>query len=185
MTNEPEVASLAGAAGATVLADPAESGQSAAALVGIAHALRDSATSARCWFPATARRSTARHCGTLLERPAGAPAVTIVPDRHGSGTNALLLTPPDAIEPGFGPGSFERHRRRAAAAGAAWHVEPLRGAAARHRHARRSRLLRVALARPRATRTGALLERALMGVDLGVRARRPARRSSPATTSRR
>jgi 2-phospho-L-lactate guanylyltransferase len=36
--------------------------------------------------------------------------VAIVPDRHGTGTNALLLTPPDAFAPSFGPGSFARHR---------------------------------------------------------------------------
>jgi 2-phospho-L-lactate guanylyltransferase len=30
-------------------------------------------------------------------------------DRHGEGTNALLLAPPDAIEPHFGHGSAERH----------------------------------------------------------------------------
>ena len=50
----------------------------------------------------------------LLERSErdGA-AVTIVPDRHGSGTNALVLCPPDAIEPGFGPGSRARHADRA------------------------------------------------------------------------
>ena len=36
--------------------------------------------------------------------------VVIVPDRHGTGTNGLLLAPPDAIAPSFGPGSFERHR---------------------------------------------------------------------------
>ena len=39
------------------------------------------------------------------------PGVIIVPDRHGTGTNALVLDPPDAIEPGFGPGSCERHVR--------------------------------------------------------------------------
>ena len=44
--------------------------------------------------------------------------MTIVPDRHGTGTNALLLTPPDAIEPSFGPGSRARHEAAAAAAGA-------------------------------------------------------------------
>ena len=31
----------------------------------------------------------------------------------GPGTNALLLTPPDVIEPAFGPGSFARHRELA------------------------------------------------------------------------
>lgn len=39
--------------------------------------------------------------------------VAIVPDRHGSGTNGLILSPPDAIEPAFGPGSRERHEKLA------------------------------------------------------------------------
>jgi 2-phospho-L-lactate guanylyltransferase len=43
--------------------------------------------------------------------------VVIVPDRHGTGTNALLITPPDAFHPAFGHGSRERHEERAAAAG--------------------------------------------------------------------
>ncbi len=46
------------------------------------------------------------------------PDVIVVPDRHGDGTNALLLTPPDAIQPAFGPGSRERHERLAEEAGA-------------------------------------------------------------------
>jgi 2-phospho-L-lactate guanylyltransferase len=44
--------------------------------------------------------------------------VVIVPDRHGSGTNALLLSPPDVVAPSFGAGSFARHAARARAAGA-------------------------------------------------------------------
>jgi 2-phospho-L-lactate guanylyltransferase len=40
--------------------------------------------------------------------------VAIVPDRHGSGTNALLITPPDALRSAFGPGSRARHEQRAA-----------------------------------------------------------------------
>ena len=39
--------------------------------------------------------------------------VAVVPDRHGTGTNALLLAPADAIGPAFGEGSMERHRDRA------------------------------------------------------------------------
>ena len=49
----------------------------------------------------------------------------VVPDRHGTGTNALLLQPPDAIEPSFGPGSRERHEEAARAAGLTWEVDPL------------------------------------------------------------
>jgi 2-phospho-L-lactate guanylyltransferase len=46
------------------------------------------------------------------------PLVLAVPDRHGSGTNALLVSPPAAIEPAFGEGSFSAHRLAAEAAGA-------------------------------------------------------------------
>jgi 2-phospho-L-lactate guanylyltransferase len=41
----------------------------------------------------------------------------VVPDRHGAGTNALLMTPPLAIKPSFGPGSRERHLERCTEAG--------------------------------------------------------------------
>jgi 2-phospho-L-lactate guanylyltransferase len=47
-----------------------------------------------------------------------APDVVIVPDRHGTGTNALLLAPPDVIHPSFGPGSRQRHEDAARAHGA-------------------------------------------------------------------
>ncbi len=45
--------------------------------------------------------------------------VAMVPDRHGGGTNALLLSPPDTIPFTFGPGSSIAHRAAAIAAGAA------------------------------------------------------------------
>jgi 2-phospho-L-lactate guanylyltransferase len=60
--------------------------------------------------------------GTGADGPA---QVVIVPDRHGTGTNGLLLTPPDAIAPSFGPGSCERHRALALAAGLSCRVERL------------------------------------------------------------
>jgi 2-phospho-L-lactate guanylyltransferase len=43
--------------------------------------------------------------------------VLIVPDRHGTGTNALLITPPGVFEPSFGEGSHDRHQELARAAG--------------------------------------------------------------------
>lgn len=46
------------------------------------------------------------------------PVVLAVPDRHGSGTNALFLSPPRIIEPLFGEASFAAHRAAAHAAGA-------------------------------------------------------------------
>jgi 2-phospho-L-lactate guanylyltransferase len=50
----------------------------------------------------------------------------IVPDRHGPGTNALVLTPPGVMEPAFGEGSFARHAARARAAGATLKVADVR-----------------------------------------------------------
>lgn len=42
--------------------------------------------------------------------------VLVVPDRHGEGTNALLVSPPDAIAPRFGDGSRAAHRQAASRA---------------------------------------------------------------------
>lgn len=44
--------------------------------------------------------------------------VVVVPDRHGRGTNALLLSPPDVIAPAFGEDSRARHQAAARRAGA-------------------------------------------------------------------
>jgi 2-phospho-L-lactate guanylyltransferase len=49
------------------------------------------------------------------ERP---PLVAIVADRHGRGTNALLLAPPGVIDVCFGGDSHGAHVAAAAAAGA-------------------------------------------------------------------
>jgi 2-phospho-L-lactate guanylyltransferase len=46
--------------------------------------------------------------------------VALVPDQHGRGTNALLVSPPTAIDPAFGDASRAAHAARASAAGAAW-----------------------------------------------------------------
>jgi len=53
-----------------------------------------------------------------LAAGAGRSVVVVAPADARSGTNGLLLSPPDAIAPGFGPASLERHLRAADAAGA-------------------------------------------------------------------
>lgn len=53
------------------------------------------------------------------------PAVVLVTDRHGSGTNVLGLRPPDVIDFAFGHGSRAAHRAAAAATGA--HYQELDG----------------------------------------------------------
>jgi 2-phospho-L-lactate guanylyltransferase len=46
--------------------------------------------------------------------------VGLVPDRHGTGTNALIVSPPCAIEFGFGEGSRAAHSAAAMSVGAAY-----------------------------------------------------------------
>jgi 2-phospho-L-lactate guanylyltransferase len=48
----------------------------------------------------------------------GGPLVVVVPDRHGRGTNALVVSPPDAIDFAFGGDSRAAHGERAREAGA-------------------------------------------------------------------
>ena len=56
--------------------------------------------------------------GVLAAAEAGSePVVALVPDRHGRGTNTLLIRPPGAIAFGFGGDSRYAHAAAAAAAG--------------------------------------------------------------------
>ena len=48
---------------------------------------------------------------------AARPGVVVVPSADGTGTNALVRTPPDVIESRFGPGSFRAHLDQAEARG--------------------------------------------------------------------
>jgi 2-phospho-L-lactate/phosphoenolpyruvate guanylyltransferase len=114
VTREPIAAELARASGAAVLADLREKGQSAAAELGIKQALRE--RRARVLLvPGDCPALDPLELDELLALPPqDEREVVVIPDRHGTGTNGLLLTPPDMIRPSFGPGSFERHRLRAA-----------------------------------------------------------------------
>lgn len=61
----------------------------------------------------------------LLEKAIQPPVVVIAPDRHGKGTNALLMSPAGLIEYDFGDDSFQRHCERARQAGARLEVVEL------------------------------------------------------------
>jgi len=95
--------------------DPEEAGQSAAAVRGVRAAVARGAARTLL-VPGDCPALDAAEVDELLA--SAEPGVVIVPDRHGSGTNALLLDPPTVITPAFGPGSFARHAALAAGAGA-------------------------------------------------------------------
>jgi 2-phospho-L-lactate guanylyltransferase len=98
-----------------VFRDPKDVGQPEAATLGI---VRAKALGAGCvaLLPGDCPLLDPAELDGALERMRSG-RVAIVPDRHGSGTNALLLSPPDAIGPAFGPSSCARHADRARRAG--------------------------------------------------------------------
>jgi len=148
VTCESSVAAAARYIGAIVVEDAAEEGQSAAVSLGLARALREGFERALC-IPGDCPTLDPGELDRLLQRGGqgvesvqegvhahtrtrarGTPSredppreVVIVPDRHGTGTNGLLLTPPDVMTPSFGPNSCERHGELAKAAGARCRIE--------------------------------------------------------------
>jgi 2-phospho-L-lactate/phosphoenolpyruvate guanylyltransferase len=125
VTGEQAVTATAQRQGAIVVPDADEAGQSAAATLGVRCALERGIERVLC-VPGDCPALDPAELDALLGAHAGEhhpPAVLIVPDRHGSGTNGLLLAPPDAIPPSFGPDSCARHRALAHASGVACRVE--------------------------------------------------------------
>jgi 2-phospho-L-lactate guanylyltransferase len=123
VSGEPAIQELAAAAGAEVVPDPADGGHVEAARAGIARAAAAGASTVvlvagDC--PLLEPRELDRLLTGVPERYVG-----IVPDRHGSGTNALVLSPPEVIVPAFGEGSRERHVGLAREAGIPFGVEEL------------------------------------------------------------
>jgi 2-phospho-L-lactate guanylyltransferase len=106
-----------------VLRDTEQAGQSAATLIGIRYA-QAAGYERVLLVPGDTPLVDPQDLSRLLGVET---AVAIVPDRHGTGTNALLLSPPDAIAPSFGPGSFERHVVAARAAAIAYSIERVPG----------------------------------------------------------
>jgi 2-phospho-L-lactate guanylyltransferase len=123
VSSEPVAVGLAAGANAEVVPDPDDGGHVGAALAGIARAEAEGAgcvvlLAGDC--PVLDPRELDRLLTGVPER-----YVAIVPDRHGPGTNALVLCPPNAIVPAFGEGSCARHVAAAREAGIPFGVEEL------------------------------------------------------------
>lgn len=69
-------------------------------------------------LPAAAPEHVDELVEAAVERDAPGGLVALVTDRHGLGTNVLLLSPPALIAPAFGDSSRREHERAALAAGA-------------------------------------------------------------------
>lgn len=142
-----------------ILQEPQDHGHSEAATLGIVRALAQGAACSAL-LPGDCPLLDAAELDSALERMTVG-RVAVVPDRHGTGTNALLLAPADAIGPAFGEGSMARHCDRAARAGYEVAVEKLESLALDLDTAEDLTELAAALRREpqRAPQTAAQLER--------------------------
>jgi 2-phospho-L-lactate/phosphoenolpyruvate guanylyltransferase len=118
VTREHGADALARAHDASAIRDPDEPGHNPAAREGVRWALEQGARRVLLVPGDCPALDPLEVDDLLLAHPHEEARVTIVPDRHGTGTNALVLCPPDAIAPAFGPGSRARHEQLAREAGA-------------------------------------------------------------------
>jgi len=123
VTGEPAAAKLARAAGAEVVSDSGDEGHSEAAMLGVTRAAEHGAECV-VLLPGDCPLLDPRELDHLLTGLPD-PYVAIVPDRHGTGTNSLVLVPPDVMRPAFGEGSCQRHQSIARDAGVPFTVEDL------------------------------------------------------------
>jgi 2-phospho-L-lactate guanylyltransferase len=120
VTREDSIMKPARELGALVVRDIDEESQSAAVALGVATARVEGFERVLC-VPGDCPALDPAELDALLH--GSAYEAVIVPDRHGTGTNGLLLAPPHAIPPSFGPGSRERHTALALAAGIEARIE--------------------------------------------------------------
>lgn len=111
-----EVAAVAEALGAEVLWEPAARGQSAAVMFAVQTCLRRG-IERLLTLPGDVPLVTAADVEALLVPEAPAVAVVLAPNRTDTGTNGVVLFPPDCLPVHFGPDSFRRHLRLAAERG--------------------------------------------------------------------
>jgi 2-phospho-L-lactate guanylyltransferase len=107
---------IAAGHGAGVL-DDLDRGHNEAARRGIQQVLQDSRADRALLVPGDCPLLDPCELDQLIALQPVTPSALIVPDRHGTGTNALLLSPPDCLAPAFGPDSCRRHAVAAATTG--------------------------------------------------------------------
>jgi 2-phospho-L-lactate/phosphoenolpyruvate guanylyltransferase len=108
--------------GAKVLLQEADDGHSEAATAGARAALADGAARV-AMLPVDCPMLDPEELDAHIGRSPR--TVLIIPDRHGTGTNGLVLAPPDVFLPAFGPDSCARHVSRARATGISFALEAL------------------------------------------------------------
>jgi 2-phospho-L-lactate/phosphoenolpyruvate guanylyltransferase len=123
VTEDARAESAAGGGRVLVLRDRSRTGQSDATRHGIDHALAAQYERVLLVPGDTPLIDPLEIDGMLTRASADELQAVIVPDRAGTGTNGLLLRPPDVFSPSFGPGSLERHVEAATAAGIDFRVE--------------------------------------------------------------
>jgi 2-phospho-L-lactate guanylyltransferase len=117
VTADPEVAALAMLYGAGHIGEDTPAGLNAAVAMA-AQYLENIGAGAMLILPGDVPSVSTAEIDELatLSHPQG---MAIVPAHDRDGTNALLLSPPGAIAPSFGPGSFKRHLETGRKAGLA------------------------------------------------------------------
>lgn len=121
VTADEAVARHAGWLGHSVLRQPRDVGHSEAAVAGAGAALAEGCDRV-VMLPVDCPLLDPAELDAHLGR---SPRSLIVPDDAGTGTNALVLCPPDAFGPAFGPDSCARHVGRARSAGVSFSLESI------------------------------------------------------------
>ena len=117
VTADPDAAALARAEGAEALPDhDPPRGMNAAVRLGT-RALADAGAGAALILVADLPLARAADLEALLAAGPPGRGVALAPSRDGTGTNALLVRPPEALSPRLGPGSLARHLAGAARRG--------------------------------------------------------------------
>lgn len=131
VTPDAEVAALAMGRGAHVLNEEGQGGLNPALVSGLALA-RSCGAERALVLPADVPLATTAEIEEIVDSTSSGvrSQVAVVPSRDGAGTNALLLSPPDAMQPEFGEGSFVRHVAQAVALSLEFRVLRLPGVAA-------------------------------------------------------